>query len=84
MFEVNVMEIHMTDIMLHIDENLDQREQSILEKQMRNEKGVVGLGYHGTQPHLMIVEYDMDTTNPRNLLHAVNNCGLHAELVGML
>ncbi len=78
------MDIHMSDIMLHIDEELDKEQQSLLETQMRDQKGVVGLGYHDTQPHLMIVEYDKDATTPKELLHAVNDFGLHAELVGFL
>lgn len=78
------MDIHMADIMLHIDEDLDNQEQSILAKQVRDLTGVIGLGYHDTKPHLMIIEYDQDVTTPKMLLHQVNNCGLHAELVGML
>jgi len=78
------MDIHMSDIMLHIDEELNTKEQSILETQVRNQKGVVGLGYHDTRPHLMIVEYNQDITTPKELLHAVHNFGLHAELVGFL
>ena len=78
------MDIHMSDIMLHIDESLNSKEQLILESQMREQTGVVGLGYHGTQPHLMIIEYNLDVTTPKNLLHAVNDFGLHAELVGFL
>lgn len=78
------MDIHMSDIMLHIDEELDLKEQSILEKHMRDRNGVIGLGYHSKQPHLMIVEYDMDITTPKELLHTATNYGLHAELVGFL
>ena len=78
------MDIHMSDIMLHIDENLNLKEQETLESQMREQARVIGLGYHRTQPHLMIVEYDMDCTNPKNLLHTVQDYGLHAELVGFL
>lgn len=78
------MDIHMSDIMLHIDEDLNLREQSVLEAQMREQTGVVGLGYHANRPHLMIVEYDLDSTTPKNLLNAVNNYGLHAELVCFL
>ena len=78
------MNINMSDVMIHIDENLNVREQSQLENQMRQQKGVVGLGYHETQPHLMIVEFNQETTTPKDLLHAVNDFGLHAELVGML
>ena len=78
------MGIHMSDIMLHIDDELNSREQSVLETQMRDQTGVVGLGYHDTQPHLMIIEYDRDVTSPKQLLHVVNDYGLHAELVGFL
>jgi len=42
------------------------------------------LGYHDTQPHLMIVEYNQDETTPKELLHAVTDFGLHAELIGFL
>ncbi len=78
------MNDNMTDVMIHIDEDLNTQEQSQLEDQMRKQKGVVGLGYHETQPHLMIVEFNQDTTTPKELLHAVSDFGLHAELVGML
>ncbi len=78
------MDIHMSDIMLHIDEDLNEEQQGLLETQMRDQKGVVGLGYHSTQPHLMIVEYDKQETTPEELLHAVSDFGLHAELVGFL
>lgn len=78
------MEIHMTDVMLHIDDELNLKEQSILENQMRNQNGVIALGYHDTQPHLMIVEYNQDITTSKELLHVVSDCGLHAELVGFL
>ena len=78
------MDNKMSDIMLHIDEELNSKEQSILETQVRQQKGVVGLGYHDTQPHLMIVEYNQDEITPIQLLHSVKSFGLHAELVGLL
>ena len=78
------MDINMTDIMLHIDEELDLDSQSALEAHMRNQQGVIGLGYHSNQPHLMIVEYNSDQTTDMNLLHSVTEQGLHAELVGFL
>lgn len=78
------MDIRMSDIMLHIDEELNGKEQSILEYHMRARNGVIGLGYHSKQPHLMIVEYDRDVTTPMELLQTATNYGLHAELVGFL
>ncbi|MCW9012989.1 MAG: ATP-binding protein [Gammaproteobacteria bacterium] len=78
------MDIKMTDIMLHIDETLDRPHQLELEQYMRNQFGVIGLGYHAEKPHLMIVEFNPDRTTPLELLHSVENRGLHAELVGLL
>jgi hypothetical protein len=78
------MDIHMTDVMLHIDETLNSKQQETLEAQVRNQLGVVGLGYHERQPHLMIVEYDQDRTTPQQLLHHLEDYGLHAEIVSML
>jgi len=78
------MNIRMSDIMLHIDEELNNKEQAILESHMRKRSGVIGLGYHSNQPHLMIVEFDRDVTSPKELLCAATNYGLHAELVGFL
>jgi hypothetical protein len=78
------MDIHMSDVMLHIDETLNSKQQEVLEAQVRNQQGVVGLGYHEKQPHLMIVEYDQDKTTPQQLLHHLQDYGLHAEIVSML
>ena len=78
------MDIKMTDIMLHIDEELDTESQCAIESHMRGQKGVIGLGYHSNRPHLMIVEYNPDQTSDINLLHSVTEQGLHAELVGFL
>ena len=78
------MDIKMTDIMLHIDEELDQKGQHALESLMREQQGVIGLGYHSNRPHLMIVEYNPEQTTDLNLLHSVTDQGLHAELVGFL
>ncbi len=78
------MDIPMSDVMLHIVEELSSEQQTILQSRVRNQKGVVGLGYHDTRPHLMIVEYNQDMTTPKEPLHTVNDPGLHAELVGLL
>jgi len=80
----SVMDIHTSDIMLLIDDHFNSKEQSIFESKMREQTGVIGLSYHGTPPHLMFVEYDLDVTTPKDLLHAVNKFGLHAELIGFL
>ena len=78
------MDINMSDVMLHINETLDIDEQHALKEKMRDQTGVVGLGYHDSRPHLMIVEYNRDATTSKDLLHAVHEHGLNAKLVCML
>jgi len=78
------MDINMSDILLHINETLDKDERSAFKAKMRDQTGVVSLGYHDARPHLMIVEYNKDTTTSQNLLHAAHEHGLNAKLVCML
>ena len=78
------MDIKMTDVMLHIDEELDKEHQAELETLMRGQEGVIGLGYHASKPHLMIVEYNPECITDQNLLDCVTRQGLHAELVAFL
>ena len=77
------MDIKMSDVMLHIDENLGERERDCFESYMRSHPGVIGLGFHAEKPHLMIVEFNPERTSPAELLHSVTQQGLHAELIGL-
>ncbi len=77
------MDIKMSDVMLHIDEELGDLQRDHLENHVRAHRGVIGLGYHKERPHLMIVEFNPDQTSPRDLLTTVTSQGLHAELIGL-
>lgn len=77
------MDIPMTDVMLHIDEDLNKSQRNMLEDYMRNQRGVIGLGYHDHRPHLMVVGYNPDMTTSMQLLRSVTDKGLHAELIGL-
>lgn len=77
------MDIPMIDVMLHIDEDLNPLQRHSLEDYMRDQLGVIGLGYHDQRPHLMVVEYNPDMTTSMQLLRSVTARGLHAELIGL-
>lgn len=77
------MDIQMVDVMVHIDEDLDKVQRSMLEGHMRLQEGVIAVAYYDERPHLMIVEYDLGCTNSSNILHTVQQHGYHAELIGM-
>ena len=76
------MTAKISDVMLHIDEDLEKWQRDILEGHMRAQEGVIALGYHDDKPHLMLVEYDPYISHPMDFLRVVKRHGYHAERVG--
>ncbi|MCW8853478.1 MAG: ATP-binding protein [Gammaproteobacteria bacterium] len=77
------MDITITDIMLHIDEDLDKDHRNQLETYMRGQEGIVSLGYHDKRPHLMMVGYNPECITSMDILTSVQTQGVHAELIGL-
>ena len=77
------MDIKMTDVTLHIDENTNKDERESLRDSLLVLNGVMAADYHDDKPHLMIVEYDPDKINSSDFLSTVKGKGLHAELIGL-
>jgi len=73
----------LVDVTVHIDEYMDKEHRSLLTKQMRDVSGVIAVGLQDKRPHLMIVEYDPDSTCCATILSQVASNGLHAELIGL-
>jgi len=76
------MAAKISDVMLHIDEELEKWQRVMLEEHMRAQLGVIALGYHDEVPHLMLVEYDPYISHPLDFLRLVARHGYHAERVG--
>ncbi len=77
------MDIKMTDVTIHIDENTNKDELESLRDSLLVLDGVMAADYHNTKPHLMIVEYNPDVINSTEFLSAAKTKGLHAELIGL-
>ena len=77
------MDIKISDIMLHIDEDLDKAHRVQLETYMREQEGVISLGYNDNSPHLMMVGFNPEYITPGDLLARIETRGLHAELIGL-
>ncbi len=71
------------DVLVHIDETLDQEEQADIDGSVRSLNGVFSVHIPTQKPHLMLVEYNPDWTNAKDILAFVTHNGLHAELVGL-
>ena len=77
------MDINMTDVTLHIDENTNKGERESLRDSLLSIEGVMAADYHDEKPHLMIVEYNPSAVSSSDFLSKVKSKGLHAELIGL-
>lgn len=77
------MSEHITDVMVHVNEVLDEDTLHILEDELHENAGVVAVGHDPRRPHLLVVAYDAEVVQPANFLAPIRGRGLHAQLVGM-
>lgn len=72
------------DIVIHINEELDHSHRNRLTEDVSHLGGVVSVMLHDERPHLMIVGYNTEKTDARDVLSGVQSNGMHAQLVGWL
>lgn len=77
------MDIQMTDVILHIDEELAENDLHALEDGLRDYEGVISVHHETDRPHLVLVEYNPDIATSHGILKTVTSQGLHAELIGL-
>lgn len=77
------MSANMNEVVLHLQEALDDDSLRRLEEGMRQDAGVVSVGHNPGNAHMIMVVYDSETTRAANLLHAFQERGLHAQVVGL-
>ena len=71
------------DMLIHIDENLDDRDIHELERELALERGVNSACVHEKTRHLVVIDFDHEATRPGNLLHYVLGKGFHAQMIGL-
>ncbi len=72
-----------TDVVIHIDEDLDDEHIYDLEKDLSMRDGVYSACVHEGRRHLMLVDYDPQDIRSADLLQQVRSTGVHAELIGL-
>ena len=70
------------EIVVHISENLDERQRSNLVTALENEDGIVSAEFCPLRYHLMLVRYDKDQYSSQDVLRAVSGQKLQARLIG--
>ena len=73
----------MVDVTLHIDENTTHEDRESIRDSLLILNGVMAADYHDEKPHLLVIEYDPEIINSSEFVKAVQDRGLHAELIGL-
>lgn len=73
----------LTDVVIHLTENLDETGVRGLEQELCARNGVVSATHWPGRNHLMAVVFDRDTIRPASLLTPIQAHGYHAHLIGM-
>jgi hypothetical protein len=71
-----------SDILIHIDDDLGEQERKSLEESMREIAGVVAPRFNSGKEHLLLVAFNPEVTNSAALLARVQSHGYNAQLVG--
>lgn len=74
--------MNISDVMIHIPDNLDSEIRNALEARMRSLDGVIAPRFNPGKEHLLLVAFDPDKVRPAELLSAVKTAGYDAQLVG--
>ena len=75
---------HSTDIVIHIDETLDDKNRKALATKIQALTGVESASLADNKPHLMIIGYNAKQTKAQDVLKNVRKAGTQAQLVGWL
>jgi len=76
-------DINLTDVTIHIDRETDIGTRDKIDTALRNLNGVISVHMPSERPHLLMVEYDPDTTTSTNMLSTVRELAGHAEMIGL-
>ncbi len=72
----------MSDVTVHIDENLDASALLALQNDLSHLQGVEHIDTADQRPHLMVVKYDHREMDSTRILSRFRDHGYHAELIG--
>ena len=73
-----------TDIIIHIDDNLDTAHNVTLSEKVQKIAGVISTSLEGVRPHFMIIGYNPKETKACDILSGVRETGTHAYLIAWM
>ncbi|MGD2083087.1 MAG: ATP-binding protein [Chromatiales bacterium] len=72
-----------SDVVVHIDEDLDDGRIYDIERQLGTEEGIYSACVNDRARHLLLIDYDPTGIRSSDILDRVRRNGLHAALIGM-
>lgn len=75
--------MHLAEVLIHVNENLDDSGQNELEEQLRSVEGVVAPRFSLERDNFLFVSYNTDQVTSSSLIKKVRENGLRAQLVGL-
>lgn len=74
--------MHVTDMVMHIDNTLAEGSRRNIERTLTRSRGVIHAHFNERRPHLMLVSYDTDRISSFDIMSEINSQDLQAERVG--
>ncbi len=74
--------MHITDMVMHVDNTLEENSRRNVEKTLTGQKGVIHAHFNERRPHLMLVSYDTERTSSFEILSGMTGQSLCAERIG--
>jgi hypothetical protein len=74
--------MHITDMVMHVDDNLEEQSRRSVEKTLTGQRGVIHAHFNERRPHLMLVSYDTERTSSFEILAGMSGQSLCAERIG--
>ena len=74
--------VHQVEVVVHVDDALDEGQQAEMVKQLRGCEGVENAHFTPGRAHLLLIDYDRDRVQSRDVLDYVRRNHKGAELVG--
>ena len=75
--------MHISDVLIHINETANQAEQNDLVEQLRTLQGVIAPAFSKQKPPMLFVSYNAEAIDATALIEKVRECGFKARLVGL-
>jgi prophage DNA circulation protein len=74
--------MHKVEIVVHVDDVLEDAQQTELINALREHGGVEAAHFTPGRAHLLVIDYDRDQLSAQDVLECVRSDHLRAELVG--